>query len=211
MPFLALRGFPYILAGPDLAGTGAPALDFTGSAGSTGDTWMAVNTDSVSTEPENSTGPEFFGLEADVLIHRFDNRKGVGLFALYNPDTGKGLALILYDAGNSDALVLATVDQNGRLTPLKSVFLGAAILEDVWYHMAMTVQDRDADLTVTGSVFRHVSPLDPDSGLGLQVGSTLEYTGSRPQGVGQFGEFGAIGSAINAHVESSVTNFCVLL
>ena len=41
---------------------------------------------------------------------------GAGLVALLNEGPGQhGLALILYDAGNSDSLVLATVDQAGTL------------------------------------------------------------------------------------------------
>ena len=56
---------------------------------------------------------------ADILIQRFNNTKGAGVVRSVQPGdpTKKGLALILYDAGNSDRLTLATVagDTNGGL------------------------------------------------------------------------------------------------
>jgi hypothetical protein len=193
-PFQAARGVGEIYGDLDFGGTGCWALNFTGSTGSAGDTWMAVYSD-----PEPIVfGGAFLFLDADVLIHRFNNKKGAGLFALYNEEPGKkGLALILYDAGNTDSLVLATVDQNGRLAKLTSVSLGGAILENTWYHLHMQVAVSGDNVTVNGAVSNDHGP----------VGSTLAFGGPRPAGVEPFGEFGIIASAVNTRVDSSVTNF----
>jgi hypothetical protein len=75
----------------------------------------------------------------------------------------------------------------------------------------MSVSVSDHDVSVNGAVFRHVNANDPDSDRGVQVGSTLEYSGLWPDGVDQSGEFGVMGSAISAQVDSSVTNFCQLI
>jgi hypothetical protein len=109
--------------GLDLGGTGHAALNFTGSTGSAGDTWITVY-DPAPPPPSVTFGS--VGLSADVLIHTFNNKKGAGLLALYNEaPSKKGLALMLYDAGGTDTLVLATVDQAGKLVTLKTVRLGA--------------------------------------------------------------------------------------
>ena len=102
---------------------------------------------------------------ADILIQRFNNTKGAGVVALYNQDpTKKGLALILYDAGNSDRLTLATVagDANGGLTPLVSVGLGSAIAENNWYRVVMTVSVGEM-LAVHGQAYKHETGTDPNS------------------------------------------------
>ena len=126
--------------GPDLGGTGQQALNFTGNAGAAGDTWITVY------DPAPSPPSVTFGsvsLSADVLIHTFNNKKGAGLLALYNEaPSKKGLALTLYSAGNTDTLVLATVDQAGKLVTLKTVSLGAAIAENVWYRVSMDCERR---------------------------------------------------------------------
>jgi len=124
---------PTSISAADLGGTGETALNFTGGAGPAGDTWITV----YDTAPADATPTLFTGsvsLSADVLIHRFNNAKGAGLLALYNEGPGKkGLALIVFDNGNSDRLVLATVDQAGWLNALKSVSLGTGIWENAWY------------------------------------------------------------------------------
>ena len=126
--------------GLDLGGTGHQALNFTGNAGAAGDTWITVY------DPAPNPPPVTFGsvsLSADVLIHTFNNKKGAGLLALYNEaPSKKGLALTLYNAGNTDTLVLATVDQAGKLVTLKTVSLGAAIAENVWYRVSMDCERR---------------------------------------------------------------------
>jgi len=206
-PFRDVRRPGGINLGADLGGTGETALNFTGGAGPAGDTWITV----YDTDPDDPTPTLFTGsvsLSADVLIHRFNNAKGAGLLALYNEGPGKkGLALILFDNGNSDVLVLATVDQAGRLTGLKGVSLGAGILEDAWYRVTMDVGVSGKSVGVTGRVFRYAINQDPNSGLGPQVGSTLIFGGVRPQGVDVSGEVGIIASAVSAVVDTSVANF----
>ena len=124
-------------SGPTWVEPGHQALNFTGNAGAAGDTWITVY------DPAPNPPPVTFGsvsLSADVLIHTFNNKKGAGLLALYNEaPSKKGLALTLYDAGNTDTLVLATVDQAGKLVTLKTVSLGAGIAENVWYRVSMDV------------------------------------------------------------------------
>ena len=105
-----------IAPGTDLGGSGHTALNITGSAGAGGATWLTV----VDQAPgdvfqDNIYGSEF--LCADILIQRFNNTKGAGVVTFFNQvDTEgnvvdkKGLALILYNAGNTDRLVLATVE-----------------------------------------------------------------------------------------------------
>jgi hypothetical protein len=118
-----------ITIGPDLGGTWHQALNFTGTAGAGGDTWITVY-DRAPNPPPVTFGS--VSLSADVLIHPYNNKKGAGLLALYNEAPSmKGLALTLYGAGNTDSLVLATVDQAGKLVTLKTVSLGAAIAENV--------------------------------------------------------------------------------
>ena len=140
-----------IAIGPDLGGTGQQALNFTGTAGAGGDTWITVY------DPAPNPPPVTFGsvsLSADVLIHAFNNKKGAGLLALYNEaPSKKGLALTLYNAGNTDTLVLATVDQAGKLVTLKTVSLGASIAENVWYRVSMDVTVDGRLVSVIGTVF----------------------------------------------------------
>src|SRR5215813_13931136 len=144
----------------DLGGTGHTALNFTGGAGPAGDTWLTKFT------PDGQTFMCDYAatvvLQAQVLIHTFNNTKGAGVVALLDSAPGgKGLAVILYDQGNSDALQLATIDPaTGQLTKLKSVSLGAAITENVWYRVAMNVFASEADnvLDVSAQVFRHTTP-----------------------------------------------------
>src|SRR5215468_6503809 len=125
----------------DLGGTGHTALNFTGGAGPAGDTWLTKFTPNGATRICD-VRRSVIGLRADVLIHTFNNTKGAGLVALLEPALGgKGLAVILYDQGNSDALQLATIDPaTGKLGKLASVSLGAGIAENSWYRVRMTVQ-----------------------------------------------------------------------
>jgi hypothetical protein len=126
-----------INAGADVGGTGHPALNIEGHTGSGGSTWATVLTH----------GPIpieiFFGLSlsADILTHRFDNSKGVGLLALAFALTGgKGLGLVVSNAGNTDKLQLMTVHTYGKVVPMKNVSLGAGIAEDAWYRLTMQIQ-----------------------------------------------------------------------
>jgi hypothetical protein len=209
-PFRPLS--PNINIGPDLGGTGQTAVNVTGSVGAAGGTWIAIY-DSTPSDPTTKDTYPSVSLSADVMITAFNNGKGAGLLALYNEGVGKkGLALIVNDAGNTDTLVLSTLDQAGTLGALKSASLAGDINEKQWYRLTMDVVVAGANVTVTGKVFRHTSPSDPDSALGAQVGGTLgtlSFTGPRPSGVDATGEVGIIASAKAAVVNSSVTNFTI--
>ena len=77
---------------------------------------------------------------------------------------GKGLGLVVSNAGNTDKLQLMTVDTSGKVVPLKNVSLGAGIAEDAWYRLTMQIQlgfprnvlGSDSTVHVTGRVFRHI-------------------------------------------------------
>src|SRR5437660_7754789 len=67
--------------GPDLGVGRVAALNFIGSAGVAGDTWLAVYDET----PKNTDQTIFTGivsLSADVLIDRFNNKKGLGANSL---------------------------------------------------------------------------------------------------------------------------------
>ena len=194
--------------GTDVCGTGNPAINLTGSTGSAGDTWITV----YDTTPADDAVQNTFGsvsLSADVIIRPFNNRKGAGLLALFNEGPGKkGLALVIYDAGNTDTLVLGTVSKaNGTFTVLTKVALANRIQECAWYRLTMDVAV-DGGVTVTGNVFKHVTPTSPNSAVDGLVG-TLSFTGPLPAGVDSTGEVGIVGSAFSAVLDSSVTNFTI--
>jgi hypothetical protein len=199
--------------GTDLGGTGHQALNFTGTAGAGGDTWITVY------DPNPPPGPATFGsvtLSADVLIHAYNNKKGAGLLALYNEATGKkGLALTLYDAGNTDTLVLATVDQTGKLVTLKTVSFGARIAENVWYRVIMVVSvEPGGRVNVEGYVLPHATPTNPNSApLDFLVGVPLTFSGTLGTGalagVDPTGEVGILAAAVAAANSSSVTNITI--
>jgi hypothetical protein len=204
-----------ITPGMDLGPTGHTSLNITGSAGSGGATWLTV----VDQAPLDSAEDNIYGSEflcADILIQRFDNSKGAGVVALLNEQEGKkGLALILYNAGNTDRLVLATVEghpaQAGKLAILKSVSLGGLIQENAWYRVLLTAVV-DGPPQIMGQVFKHAVGTDPNSLPISQVGGTLVYTpGSLPAGVDALGQNAIIGSAFGAVVNASVTNFSNIL
>jgi len=204
-----LRG-DEITAGQDLAGTGHTSLNVRGSSGTTPTTWLTVY-DATPATP--AAGP-IFGAQtlcADVLTVPFNNIKGAGLVALLNEGAGKkGLALVIHEAGNTDTLFLATVDgyplNKGKLTTLASISLEEGISGKSWYRLIMTVDPEGP--TVTGKVFRHSTPADPNSALGTQVGTTLTYSpAALPPGVASTGESGILASSINAVLNVSVTNF----
>jgi hypothetical protein len=199
-------------AGLDVGGTGHDSLVFTGLTGAGGATWLTV----YDATPLNAQPGPTFGAQtlcADVLFARFNNMKGAGLVALLNEGAGKkGLALVVSDAGNTDLLRLVTIDgdptKQGKFTVLEphTVKLKNGIAENVWYRLIMTVDP--AVPRVTGQVFTHALPLDPDSPLGVQVGSTLTYEpAALPSGVATTGQNGILAQAVSAVVDLSVTNF----
>src|SRR5262245_15408751 len=187
--------------GLDLGGTNHTALNFTGGANAAGSTWL---TQVEGPFPE----PCLLRMSADVLFHTYDNTKGAGLLAFRSQTTGKGLVLILFNAGNSDLLHLAVVDQLGKLTNLKPISHGGGIGENVWYNLALEVSDPGLDpISVTGKVFRHTIPTNPNSPLGTQVGGNLEFSGPPPVGLDPSGHVGLVARAVSTVVNLSVTNF----
>jgi hypothetical protein len=96
------------LVGPDVCGTGHAALNFTGSAGAAGEAWIAVYDQ---TPADNSVENLYssVNLSTDLLFRSFNNKKGAGVMALLNEGAAdKGLAVVAYDNGNTDTLVLGT-------------------------------------------------------------------------------------------------------
>jgi hypothetical protein len=150
-------------------------------------------------------------LAADVLIQTYNNKKGAGLLTLFNEGTGqKGLSLVLYDSGNSDSLVLGTVNPaTGLFTALTTVSLGGNIIENAWYRLTMDVVLSGGNVAVMAKVFRHTVATDPNSPTGAQVNGTLSFSGARPAGVDATGEVGIVASAASTSVNSSVTNFTI--
>ena len=210
--FRDVRRSTEIGVGSDLGDTHHEALNFTGSAGAAGDTWITVY------DPAVNPLPATFGtvrVTADVLIHAYNNKKGAGVLALYNEaPSKKGLALVLYSAGNTDSLVLATVDQAGKLVTLKAVALGSATVENAWYRVDMDVEISGGLVSVLGRASGHQTPTDPDSALASQVGPTLDFPATALgagvlAGVDATGEVGVLSSAIAAANASSVTNVVI--
>jgi hypothetical protein len=165
------------------------------------------------TTPADASVQNTFGsvnLSADVLIHTYNNRKAAGLVALFNEGAGqKGLALLLFDSGNSDSLALGTVEQaSAAFTALSTAALSGSVVENVWYRVTMSVSVSGGTVAVTGKVFRHATPSDPSSPLGTQVG-TVSFNGALPAGVAGTGEVGIAAAAYSAAVDSSVTNVTI--
>jgi hypothetical protein len=195
---------------PDLGGTGHTALNFTGGAGPAGDLWLTKWT------PDGAThlclAHTDISLGVNVLFHTYNNTKGAGLVALLDSAPGgKGLAVILYDQGNSDALQLATIDPaTGQLTKLTSVRLGAAIAENAWYQIRATISASESEnrLVVAAQVFRHSTPTNPGSPV-APVGPQLSFRSTLPTGLTDSGEIGLVASAFSTNVNASATNFTI--
>src|SRR5262249_2601480 len=196
-----------IKQGTDLAGGGRPSLNFTGSAGSGGSTWLTVF-ESSTLLPEDACR---LTLSADILFSTFNNSKGAGLLALFNTGAGKkGLALLVFNNGNTDSLRLATIEQAGKVTVLDSVSLGNGIKENLWYRLTMDIFDTtEPTVHVTGNVFRHTVPTNPNSPLEASPFGTLTDIGALPTGVESTGDVGLVARAVSAVVDLSVTNFTV--
>src|SRR5262249_60943896 len=130
-----------INAGPDLGFGTHLALNFTGSAGAAGSTWATV----LDVTPGDSVpGPVFpdfsVALEADILFHKFNNTKGVGLLtAAFDLVGGNGLALLVMDAGTTDRLDLVTAETSGKIAPARSASLAARSADDGAYPLTMSV------------------------------------------------------------------------
>jgi len=139
-----------------------------------------------------------------------NNAKGAGLAARFGVPGGvRTLALFVIDAGNSDVLRFVTVEPTGQTTTL-SVPLGAAITECAWYRVAMSLSTPDGrSVAVTGHVFRHSAPRDPNSAVAFpEIGPGVSTTVPFPNGISLgSGSFGVAATAASAVVDSSVVNF----
>jgi hypothetical protein len=170
-------------------------LIFTGSAGASGDMWITMLN-----SPDDPPPPTFscVSIDATVTIHKFDNRKAVGFVANYDPATQKGLFLGLYDAGNSDGLTLSTFSgATGQLlATVKTLFLGAKVLENVGYFLELDICNDGTTLTATGTVKN-----------GTATVGVLSFTGPIPAGISPSGQIGVGGQAKSAAVDSSVARF----
>jgi len=187
-------------SGADVCGTGqTAALNFTGSAGAGGGIWFAGSSDT-------ATLPGF--LTADVMIRPYNNAKGAGVAARFGVPGGvRTLALFVIDAGNSDVLRFVTVEPTGHTTTLR-VPLGAAITECAWYRVAMSLSTVGGGVAVTGHVFRHSVPRDPNSAVAAEIGAGVSTTVAFPNGFSLgSGSFGVAATAASAVVDSSVVNF----
>jgi hypothetical protein len=202
-----------ISRGLDLGGTGHAALNFTGSDNNAATAGRITLFD---TTPSTSA-PTFFSgnlsISVDVLISPFNNSKGPGILFLFNEGTGEqGLALSLFDAGNTDRNTVQLVLQTGETRPgtaLASSSLGSSIAEDVWYRMVLDLTFSGPNFTVEGQVFNHTVGSNPDSPLGSQIGSTLTYTAAASSFDSPY-EIGLVARGDSAVVDSSVTNFDVV-
>jgi len=212
--FTDVRRGAQINVGYDRGKTGRMALNFTGRAGTAGDTWLTKWTPGGSPAVLNGECGTF--VASEVLIHPFDNRKGAGLVALLNDANpgDKGLALILYDSGNSDVLQLATIDPfTGRLSALATMpFFLRPIKENTWYLLAMSAKVEEdwfndtLTLDAKGFVYSMQDPEDPLSEIEFISG--VHFRGPiTPTGLQAQGQVGIIASAINAVVDSSVTEW----
>jgi hypothetical protein len=176
-------------------------LNLTGSTGSAGDMWITM-LDS----PDGAEGPAptFFcpGVKAEVLIKRFDNRKAVGFVTHYDPATGKGLFLGLYDNGNTDALTLSTFNATtGQLTgTVATKALGSKIQENVWYTLSLDVCVEPDNGVIHGNAL-------VEGGLNnISEGMTFGPV-ANTAGISHSGQIGIAGQAKSSFVDSSVRNF----
>ena len=197
--------------GNDLGGTGHTALNFTGSDNNAATAGRITLYD---TSPSTASPTLFSGnvtLSADILIHPFNNNKGAGLLFLFNEGAGvNGMALSLWNAGNTDSNSVQLVQQTGETRPgnsLASVSLGSLIAADLWYRLTMDLTFSGSNFTVTGKVFTHTTQTDPNSALGAQVGSTLTYSGALSGTLFSPYEVGLVARGDSAVVDTSVTNF----
>lgn len=157
-------------------------------------------------------------LSADILIDPFNNAKGAGLVFLFNEGVGKeGLALYLWNAGNTDSYAINFVHQDGVSTPgtnaasqVLNVPSNGQIPEDQWFRLSLNLAFTSATaFTATGSVFRHSDPTNPNSVLGTQVGTNLVYNSALSSVLLNPYEVGLVGRAVQGLEGTSVTNFSI--
>jgi hypothetical protein len=176
-------------------------LDFTGFANNASDMWITLLR-------QPCCGIQPFGsveVEGNIVIHTFNNRKGIGWVALYSNSTKRGLFLGVFDNGNTDGLTLMTFDSStGLATPVKNVPLGSKILENAEYNLELQVVVSGDALHVHGSVHPAASETEDCTG----DDNCLEFDGSLlALALPSSGEIGIAAWAKLAVVNSSVTSF----
>ena len=199
--------------GNDPGGTGHTALNFTGSDNNAA---LAGRITLYDTSPSTTVPTTFSGnlsISADILIHPFNNAKGAGVLFLFNEGAGQnGLALHLWNAGNSNSNKIELVAQTGEARPgaaLATVALGNTIAQDPWYRLQVDLQFSGSNFTVRGKVFGHTTGNDPNSSLGSQIGSTMTYNSSLGSGIASPYEIGLVARGDSATVDTSVMNFLI--
>ena len=197
--FFDLRNGPEIHDGVDLGGTGRCAVNFKGTSGAAGDTWLTIYE------------PTMFGIDdgglclsAEVLSSRFDNAKGAGLLALATGQGGKALLVLIVNNGKTDRITFYLVDtRTGKLDQLASNPLGG-IAENTWYTLGLRLQRSGSTLFINTAVSR---------GAQAVPGGLLQFTGNWPalaaQGLDSTGFVGLGAWAKSAVVNSSATNFLI--
>jgi len=198
-----------INSGLDLGGTGNTALNFSGTDTNAATQGRITLYD---VDPSTATPTLFTGnltASADILISTFNNGKGGGIVTLFNAGTGStGLALFISNAGNTDNNNIRLVQQTGiATTNLATVNLSGGIVQDLWYHLTLSLVFSGSNFTITGQVFGHAVGTDPNSALGSQIGTTLIYNGVLGSGLASPYEIGLVARGTSAVVDTSITNF----
>jgi hypothetical protein len=194
--FTDIRRNPEINAGP-----GNCNLNFTGFANNASDMWITLLR-------APGSGITTFGnveVEGNIVIHTFNNRKGIGWVALYNDSTKRGIFLGVFDNGNTDGLTLMTFNSStGQATALTNVPLGSTILENTEYNLKLQVTVGGDSLHVHGSVRPAASVTSDCTG----DDSCLDFDGSLSAlALPSSGEIGIAAQAKLAVVDSSVLSF----
>lgn len=179
-------------------------LNLNGGAGSAGDMWITT----LHWPGNPGTDPTFSCVEvtAEVLIKTFNNRKGVGLVTHYDPSTGKGLFLGLYNNGNNDGLTLSTFEGGTLTGTISHSFLGSKIQENVWYRVDIDVCHAagvlNADVTLECTVCP--DPPLPDSPNIVEVEN---ISVPWPAGIATSGQIGIAGWARYSVLGAAVRRF----
>ena len=204
-----------ISRGNDLGGTGHTALNLTGSSNNGAYNGAMTLYD---TTPGDAASKSLFtgniSIFADILTSTFNNSKGPGILFLYNEGSGmEGLALSVFNAGNTDNLELRRVSQLGEGNPSKSLALtslSGQIAQNAWYRLELDLTFSGLGYTVAGRVFNHALATDPNSAIGTQIGAQLNYSGLLSATTMAPYEIGLVARSNGGVYDSSVTNFSIV-
>ena len=187
------------------------AINFTAGAGIVSDCVTAYDTAPATADQTNFTGS--IRVFADVLVTGTVNSRRIGLAALVNEVNGQeGLALVLHENGNQDALELYRLPQNGNLTGAVALATSDnfnGITQNNWYRLVFDVMVNGSELSISGRVYSHTTASNPTSGVNVAPLSTLSYTNSIPlvAGLQTIGEVAMCFDTTDAASRGSVTNF----